>query len=182
MPKKGTGKPARALAKKTTSQRAERKLREEEGHDARVAPPFPHPWPLIVLRSTDGMRLALVVLESWTSGLCFFWGAGGVHKKPPKGWEIRKDRDRATGSGDVHYHCESDNDEYVVTAHGKGSHDTKAGTELPRKLGDFLHDDLKVPLPTNADGRWIVSVLPFAPPRFLAGLLDDVLNAEAHSI
>src|SRR5579859_2497855 len=160
-----------AKTKKTTTRKAARKHLNERTTDW---PRFPFP---VILRRVDGGKLAVIVFTSEMDGLLLLWGKGGWHPKPPKGWEIRKDRDTATGKGDVHYHCVSKENEYVVTADGKGSHDAKTGTVLPRRLGDFLHDQLEVPLQTHADGGWAVSFMPYAP-RHIIDLLDDALNAE----
>ncbi len=100
----------------------------------------------------------------------------------PKGWRIRKDRDTATGSGEYHYHCEKDGDEYVVKHDGHGSHDTVSGTVLPKKLGDFLSDELDIPLGRNG-GSYVVHFIPAWSwePRlqlWAVEYVNDALNAE----
>lgn len=132
-----------------------------------------------MLRWRDGGHVALLVMDEPDSSLCLLWGKGNWLKDPPKGWKIRRDRDTATGSGAYHYHCKSnDNGEYVVTATGTGSHDTTKGTELPRKLGDFLAEELNIPLKKD-NGKWVVSLLPFVPPGADApAFLTAALNFE----
>jgi hypothetical protein len=115
--------------------------------------------------------------------LQFGWDKNGYLKSGgPKCWRIRKDRDTATGSGEYHYHCEKNGDEYVVKQDGHGSHDTMSGTKLPAKLGDFLHRELKIPLGQEG-GTYIVKFMNGSswdpsPAHTAVEFVNDALNAE----
>lgn len=142
------------------------------------------PIAVFSLREEHDLRYVLVARGS-DEGLLLHltWGKGGhLVSGGPKGWRIRKDRDTATGSGEYHYHCHKDGDEYVVKHDGRGSHDTGPGTVLPKKLGDFLSEELEIPLGRDGE-RYVVRFLPawsWEPrlQRWAVEYVNDVLNAE----
>ena len=56
-----------------------------------------------------------------------------------KGWDVRRDPPgEAYEDQPRHYHATKGDKEIVITEDGFGSHDTVTGTEIPKKLGDYL--------------------------------------------
>lgn len=106
----------------------------------------------------------LLTFESQLSGIIYYLsiGPGGWVTSPLKGWRIRVDSGRHSQDAPKHVHCFKDNEEYVVTFEGKGSHDTLTGTKLPKKLGKYLHEQAGIPLETTNDS-YVVRFLPGFP-------------------
>ena len=128
-------------------------------------------WLLVAASRTEGVLLHL----TWGKGRCLVSGG-------PKRWSVRRDRDTATGGGEYHYHCEKNGQEFVVKADGRGSHDTKSGTELPRELGEFLAGELDVPL-NRPGGAYVVQLLPAWSwdtelERFAIDIVNGALNSQ----
>lgn len=130
--------------------------------------PRPNGRQYALLARNSAMGFLLEIKWSKTSG---FLVSGG-----PKGWTVRRDREKAMRTGDVHYHCHYDGEEYVVKQSGHGSHDTKSGTRLPKKLGKFLFDELRVPL--RRDGTsYVINFAPWPSPKWRTLVVDIVLNS-----
>lgn len=109
-------------------------------------------------------------------------GKGTFIHNTPKGWIIRRDpQDDAFIGQPKHYHCQKNGKEIVITHDGYGSHKTKSDTLIPKKLGEFLHEELGVDVKQNCQGSYIIRMIFSWPKQAYSNhvsveILNDLFN------